>query len=36
MDWVHVNTVVEGKIIEMREYNDTAALLQAYNAPPSQ
>jgi len=36
MDWVHVNTVVDGKIIEMREYNDTAALLQAYNAPSSQ
>ena len=27
MDWVHVNTVVNGKILEMREYNDTAALL---------
>ncbi|MAW71506.1 MAG: nuclear transport factor 2 family protein [Actinomycetota bacterium] len=36
MDWVHVNTVVDGKILEMREYNDTAALLHAYNAPSSQ
>ena len=36
MDWVHVNTVVNGKILEMREYNDTAALLHAYNAPSSQ
>lgn len=33
MDWVHVNTVIDGKIVEMREYNDTAAMLEAYNKP---
>ena len=33
MDWVHVNTVRDGKIVEMREYNDTAAMLEAFRAP---
>ena len=33
MDWVHVNRVIDGKIVEMREYNDTAAMLEAYNKP---
>lgn len=36
MDWVHVNTVVDGKIVEMREYNDTAAMLEAFRAPPAE
>ena len=36
MDWVHVNTVIDDKIVEMREYNDTAAMLQAYNAPKAE
>ncbi len=35
MDWVHVNTVRDGRIIEMREYNDTAAMLEAYRAAES-
>jgi len=35
MDWVHVNTVHDGKIVEMREYNDTAAMLEAFRAPPA-
>jgi uncharacterized protein len=33
MDWVHVNTVRDGKIVEMREYNDTATMLEAFRAP---
>ena len=33
MDWVHINTVRDGKIVEMREYNDTAAMLEAFKAP---
>jgi len=33
MDWVHVNTVRDGRIVEMREYNDTASMLEAYRAP---
>ena len=33
MDWVHVNTIRDGKIVEMREYNDTAAMIEAYRAP---
>lgn len=33
MDWVHVNTVRDGKIVEMREYNDTAAMLEAFRRP---
>ncbi len=33
MDWVHVNTISEGKIVEMCEYNDTAAMLAAFQAP---
>lgn len=33
MDWVHVNTIRDGKIVEMREYNDTAAMLAAFQAP---
>lgn len=33
MDWVHVNRVRDGKIMEMREYNDTAAMLEAFKAP---
>ena len=33
MDWVHVNTVIGGEIVEMREYNDTATMLEAYNKP---
>ena len=33
MDWVHVNTIRDGRIIEMREYNDTAAMVEAFRAP---
>ncbi len=33
MDWVHVNTIRSGRIVEMREYNDTAAMLAAFQAP---
>jgi ketosteroid isomerase-like protein len=33
MDWVHVNTIRDGKIVEMREYNDTAAMLAAFEQP---
>ena len=33
MDWVHVNRVIDGEIVEMREYNDTATMLEAYNKP---
>ena len=28
-----MNRVIDGKIVEMREYNDTAAMLEAYNKP---
>lgn len=35
MDWVHVNIVRDGRIVEMREYNDTAAMLEAFRAPPA-
>ncbi len=29
MDWVHVNRLRDGRIVHMREYNDTAAMLAA-------
>ncbi|MAG34372.1 MAG: hypothetical protein CL908_26145 [Deltaproteobacteria bacterium] len=32
MDWVHVFRVVDGLIQEMREYNDTARMLAAFQA----
>ncbi|MDG2111721.1 MAG: nuclear transport factor 2 family protein [Actinomycetota bacterium] len=36
MDWVHVNTVRDAKIVEMREYNDTAAMLEAFRLPAAE
>lgn len=35
MDWVHVNTLRDGKIFEMREYTDTAAMVEAFRSPPA-
>ena len=33
MDWVQVNTVRDGKIVEMWEYNDRAAMRVAFRCP---
>lgn len=30
MSWVHVFTVRDGRVLEMREYNDTAAMAAAF------
>ena len=32
MDWVHVLRVSEGRVVHMREYNDTAAMHEAFLA----
>ena len=31
MSWIHVLTVREGRILDMREYNDTAAMAAAFD-----
>ncbi|MCP3911125.1 MAG: hypothetical protein GY713_09250 [Actinomycetia bacterium] len=33
MDWVHVNTIRDGKIVETGEYNDAATMVEAFRAP---
>ncbi|MCP4084180.1 MAG: hypothetical protein GY745_03875 [Actinomycetia bacterium] len=33
MDWVHVNTISDGKIVETGEYNDAATMVEAFRAP---
>jgi ketosteroid isomerase-like protein len=34
MDWVHVFRVSDGRIHSMREYNDTARMLAAFQDRP--